>query len=66
MNHQDLINYFGSEMKTAAYLDMSHTAVRNWTNIPIPRLTQLAIQTLTKNKLLADENIIDTLKNLKK
>lgn len=56
MTPKQLIEYFGSEVKVAAAVGVSQQAVRVWRkNESIPRITQLAIQTLTKNKLVADK-----------
>ena len=57
MTYTELITHFGSEIKAAAALGFSQTAIKNWSGVDIPRLSQLAIQTLTENKLLADENL---------
>jgi DNA-binding transcriptional regulator YdaS (Cro superfamily) len=55
MKYQDLINYYGSEMKAAVGIGVSQATVNNWKRKEaIPQLKQLAIQTLTKNKLKAD------------
>jgi len=57
MTPKDLTDFFGSEIKVAAAIGVSHQAVRKWiANNSIPRMTQLAIQTITKNKLKADND----------
>jgi hypothetical protein len=56
MNFDQLIKYYGGEMKAAAEIGVSHQTIKNWKNSKdgIPRTQQLAIQTLTHNKLKAD------------
>ena len=54
MTPNEVIEYYGSKIKAAAEIGVSEQAVKNWVAADsIPRLTQLAIQTLTKNKLKA-------------
>lgn len=56
MSPKELIEYFGSEVKVAAAVGVSQQAVRVWSSKDkIPRLTQFAIQAITKNKLVADK-----------
>lgn len=58
MKYKDLIEHYGSELKAAAELGISPTTIANWGKADfIPRISQLAIQTLTKGYLLADEFI---------
>jgi hypothetical protein len=57
MTYEELINHFGSDIKAAAELGFSVTAVKNWANSTIPRNTQYAIQALTENKLIVDANL---------
>jgi len=54
MTYQELKAHYGSDEKAAAEIGVSHATVRKWKANGIPRLTQLAIQTLTKSKLKAD------------
>lgn len=54
MTYQEVKEYYGSEIKAAVEIGVSQMTVNTWKRAPIPRLTQLAIQTLTKNKLKAD------------
>jgi hypothetical protein len=57
MKPQELIEHFGSDIKVAAAIGVSQQAVRNWKEADsIPRLTQFAIQAITKNKLMADKD----------
>ena len=54
MTINELITYYGSELKSAASIEVSVTTVRRWIkDDAIPYHMQLAIQTLTKNKLRA-------------
>ena len=56
MTMQELIDYYGSEIKVAAAIGMSHQTIKNWVHSQvIPRTAQLAIQTISKGKLKADE-----------
>lgn len=57
MTYHDLIEYYGSEVKAAAGIGMSVTAVRSWVDKPIPRITQYAIQAMTNNQLSVDESL---------
>lgn len=57
MTYEQLMAHYGSEIKTAASTGFSLTTVRNWATTGIPRISQLAIQTLTENTLVADENL---------
>lgn len=57
MTYKDLLKLYGSDIKIAANIGFSITAVKSWTGKSIPRISQLAIQTITKNKLKADEVI---------
>lgn len=54
MTHEELINHFGSEIKAAVEIGVSQMTINNWKRNGVPRLMQLAIQALTKNKLKAD------------
>ena len=57
MTYYDLIKYYGSEVKAAAGIGMSVTAVRSWIDKPIPRITQYAIQAMTNDQLSVDEGL---------
>jgi len=55
MKPSEVVEYYGSKIKAAAEIGVSEQAVKNWIAADsIPRMTQLAIQTLTKNNLKAD------------
>lgn len=55
MTPQEVRKHYGSEIKAASEIGVSVTTIRNWLAAgKVPRLKQLAIQTLTKNKLKAD------------
>jgi hypothetical protein len=55
MTPQEVTNYYGNKIKAAAEIGVSLQTIHNWfSENKIPRLSQLAIQTLTKNKLKAD------------
>lgn len=56
MKTKDLIEYYGNKVKAAAELGINPVTITNWEKSTkgIPRLRQLAIQALTKNKLKAD------------
>jgi hypothetical protein len=57
MTVTELIDFYGSEVKVAAALNLNQATVRRWRiNNNIPWLTQLAVEHLTKGKLKADEN----------
>lgn len=56
MTYNELIDHYGNQMKAAAAIGVSLNAVKKWAaQDRVPRLTQLAIQTVSKNKLRADE-----------
>jgi predicted site-specific integrase-resolvase len=56
MTPQQVRKHYGSEIKAAAGIGVSVTTIRNWLAAgKIPKLKQLAIQTLTNNKLKADD-----------
>lgn len=57
MTVDEVINFYGNETMAAAFIGVSVQTVYNWksSDSGIPRLTQLAIQTLTKNALKADK-----------
>ena len=56
MKPSEVIEYFGNATKAAASIGVSQQCVRHWgINGRIPKLSQLAIQTVTKGKLKADE-----------
>jgi transposase len=55
MKINEIIEHYGNRLKAAAEIGVSITTIDNWVNNDkVPRLSQLAIQTLTKNKLKAD------------
>jgi hypothetical protein len=56
MTYQELKEYYKTDEKAAAEIGVSHATVRKWKANGIPRLTQLAIQLLTKNKLKAGKS----------
>lgn len=61
MNAKEVIEYYGSEVKAAASIGVSYQSVRNWrVNGKVPRISQLAIQTLTKGKLKADDDCFES------
>ena len=50
------IEHYKGRTKLAAELGVTENTVRNWEKADlIPTMAQLAIQTLTKNKLKADD-----------
>lgn len=54
MTPSEVVAHFGSNIKTAAALDKTETCIRGWLkNGAIPYWSQLAIQTVTNNKLKA-------------
>ena len=55
MTPEDLVRYYKTRVKASAEIGVTEQTIKNWvvTN-KIPRLAQLAIQTLTKSKLKAD------------
>jgi DNA-binding transcriptional regulator YiaG len=56
MKIKDAIYTFGSKTKLAAELGVTEMTIRNWEKADsIPRVAQLAIQTLSKNKLKAED-----------
>ena len=57
MNLDKVIEHFGGLTKTAAALSVTEQTIRNWIKAnEIPRMAQLAIETLTKNKIKANDN----------
>lgn len=55
MKPNDVIEYYKSRIKAAAEIGVTEQTIKNWIELDeIPRLPQLAIQTLTKGKLKAD------------
>jgi len=58
MTHQELVSYYdNSAVKVAAALGVSVTTVNNWAKKEkLPTMVQLAAQTITKNKLVADKD----------
>lgn len=55
MKKTDVINYFGTQEKTANALNISQVSVSRWAN-EIPRLRAFEIERLTDGKLKADLN----------
>ena len=54
MTINEIITYYGSELQAAATIEISISTIRRWIKDDvIPYHMQLAIQTLTKNKLRA-------------
>lgn len=54
MKYQDLIDYYGSEIKAAVGIGVSQATINNWKRKDIPQFKQIAIQAITKNKLKAE------------
>lgn len=54
MTAAEVVTYYGNKVKAAAALGVHPVTITNWGKSKIPALKQLAIQTLTKNKLKAD------------
>lgn len=55
MTPQEVKDFYGNKIKAAAEIGVSLQTINNWfKENNIPRLSQLAIQTLSKNKLKAD------------
>ena len=55
MKPKDAVNYWGNQTKVAAAVGVSEQSVRNWIKADrLPKMVQLAIETLTKGKLKAD------------
>jgi hypothetical protein len=54
MKMQEVKNYYGSWAKAAVALDRSVRTLEGWNKTRIPRIVQLAIETLTKGKLKAE------------
>ena len=55
MKPNEVIEFYGNMAKAAGYINVSEQTIRNWVNADsIPKMAQLAIQTLTKDKLKAD------------
>lgn len=56
MTYTEVEAHYGTKEKAAAEIGVSVQTVINWSKpeAKIPRLTQLAIQALTKNKLKAE------------
>ena len=58
MTPKDIISHYGTKESAAACVGVSFSTISNWVrNNKIPRKMQLAIQTLTKNKLVADKKL---------
>ena len=59
MTPQELITHYGNKVKTAAAMGVSVTSVNNWVGKgKVPMMAQLAAQALTKNKLVADKEVV--------
>ena len=57
MKISEVLEHYRGEVRAAAYIGVSYQTILNWkAKNEIPRLAQLAIQTLTKNKLIADKD----------
>ena len=55
MTPSELIDYYKTKVKAAAEIGVTEQTIKNWESANnIPRLMQLAIQAITKNKLKAD------------
>lgn len=58
MTPQQIIEHYGSPVRAASKIGVSLPAVHTWIkNGKVPRLSQLAIQTLTRGKLKADKDL---------
>jgi DNA-binding XRE family transcriptional regulator len=56
MTYKQVLDYYGTKEKAAAEIGVSVQTVINWEKSGnIPRITKLAIQTLTKGKLKAEK-----------
>jgi DNA-binding transcriptional regulator YdaS (Cro superfamily) len=55
MKIEQVIKFYGNEIKAAAEIGVTAPTIKNWEK-GIPRLAQLAIETLTKGKLKADKS----------
>ena len=56
MKFKQVVEHFGGIRQTAEALGISYQAVRSWREKgEIPEVRQFHIQTVTKNKLKADE-----------
>jgi DNA-binding transcriptional regulator YiaG len=56
MKIKEAIETYGGKTKLAAELGVTEMTIRNWEKADaIPRMAQLAIQTLSKNKLKAKD-----------
>ena len=57
MTPAELIGYYKTRVQAAAALEVTEQTIRNWEkNNKVPRIAQLAAQTLTKGKLKAEQN----------
>ena len=58
MKPKDAVNYWGNQTKVAAAIGVSEQSVRNWIKADrLPKIVQLAIETLTKGKLKANQDV---------
>lgn len=53
MTYQDIIQFYETEIKAAVAIGVSQATINNWKRKGVPRLKQVAIQAITKNKLKA-------------
>ena len=56
MTYDDVLEYFGTQVKIAAALEMTQGSVSAWDG-SIPPLRQLQIQQVTRGKLKADADV---------
>lgn len=57
MNPKEVVEHYGNPTRAAAAIGVTEQSIRNWVKSgEIPNLVQLALQTLTKGKLKADNN----------
>lgn len=57
MKPSEVIEHYKTDVRAAAEIGVSYQSIKNWLkNGKVPRISQLAIQTLTKGKLKADDD----------
>lgn len=54
MNYAELKKHYVTDERAAVDLGLACITVKKWKQAGIPRITQLAVQTLTNGKLKAD------------
>lgn len=56
MTPQEVVQHYGTQIKAAAEIGVTEQSIKNWVKAEkMPRIYQLAVQTLTKGKLKADD-----------